>query len=199
MNLFLDADLDIKQALLDSLGVATCLAEMQGDDLVLIAMNSLFRKFYGLAPDLRRLPIEEHSFSEASGLTPEVFKPIVQRMRTNASLCIQTKKLVHAENSMPQSDGSEKWSRNTIAPVIRADDVACLLVSVVDITDIVQIQRGIEENLTRLIGQHVCVCPGCSRIENEQGEWVLPETFMAVHGSANFSHGICPSCKAGFR
>ncbi|MBD3660964.1 MAG: PAS domain S-box protein [Arenibacter algicola] len=178
MNLFLDADLNTKQALLDSLGVATCLAEKQGDDIVLVAMNDRYREFYGF--------------------TIELVEPIAQRMRNNANRCLEGRFPLQTENQMPQADGSERWSRNTLSPIVRNGMASSLLVTVVDITEVVTTQRKIESNLTRLIGRYVHVCRDCSRIQDEDGVWLMPETFMAKRGQANFSHGICPTCKSGF-
>lgn len=196
MNLFLDASLEIKQALLDAFGTAACLAEKDGDEIVLVAMNDLFRDYYGLPPELRRLPTDADSLSAATGLSAEAVEPVALRIKNNVERCIESKEIVFTETEMPQAGGSMKWSRNTVAPILRGDEVDSLVVSVVDITEMVQVQQDLEANLTRLIGQHVRICRECTHIENEQGQWQALETYMATHRGIDFSHGICPSCKA---
>lgn len=197
MNLLLDADLDTKQALLDSLGIACCLVEQQSDGFTFIAMNNPFRKYYGLAPDTQQLSIDAESMHKASGTPIEKLQPVAQRMQTNASRCFDSGELIHTENPMPQADGSKKWSRNSISPIKRDGKVAYVLVSVVDITETIEAQTEIEENLTRLIGQHVRVCGDCTRVRSETGEWVLLESFMESRTDLQFTHGLCPRCKKG--
>lgn len=195
MNLFLEAGPDVIQALLDSFGTAACLVEKVDDELVVVAMNDRFRAYYGLPANLKRLPINVESLSRATGLPPEVVEPIARRMQTNTARCYDTGEIIHAENEMPQADGSERWSRNTIAPILRGNKVVSLVVSVVDITETMQVQHELQENLTHLIGQHVCICRDCTRICNDEGEWQTLEAFMAGERGIQFSHGICPSCK----
>ena len=195
MNLLLDADLDTKQALLDALGIATCLVEKQGDGYTVIAMNNLYLEYYGLAPDTQRFNIDSESMHKASGTPVEDLEPIALRMRTNVARCLATGESIHTENHMPQPDGSEKWSRNSIAPIVRGGEVAYVLVSVTDITEMIEAQTKIEENLTRVIGQHVRVCSGCARIHSETGEWMILESFMESRSDLRFTHGLCPTCR----
>ena len=195
LNILLDAALDAKQALLDSLGIASCLIEEQGDRFTIIAMNPHFREFYSLKSNTQQLDITVESLHKASGTPVNLLEPVVLRMQANASHCFKTGELIHTENQMPQPDGSEKWSRNCISPIIRGCEVVSILVSVVDITETIQVQNTTEENLTRLISQHARVCNGCTRIHSGNGEWLLLENFMETRTDLKFSHGLCSSCK----
>jgi hypothetical protein len=40
------------------------------------------------------------------------------------------------------------------------------------------------------------MCAWCRKIREEDGEWVSLETYVADHSGADFTHGICPTCKA---
>lgn len=197
MNLLLDADLDAKQALLDSLGVASCLVERQGDGFSIIAMNHHFREFYSLKPNTLQLDISAESLHASSSTPMKLLEPVAGRMQANASRCFNSGELIYTENRMPQPDGSEKWSRNSISPIIRGSEVLFVLVSVVDITETIQVQNLTEENLTRLLSQHARVCNGCTRIHNENDEWMLLEAFMESRTDLRYSHGLCPTCKQG--
>lgn len=199
MNLFLDADPDVRQALLDSLGVAACIVEPGGDRFTVVAMNDLCREYYGLPSQVRHVAIDPESLSRASGIPAALLEPIAQRMRSNYVRCIEARAPVQTENQTPQADGSERWSRNIISPVLRGDQVVCLLVVIADITEMIEAQKEIEANLIRLIGQHVRMCRGCQRIEDGTGNWLLLEEFMAARGGLKTSHGMCPDCRASLR
>jgi len=199
MNLFLNAAIETKQAVLDSFGVASCLAEQQGNQIVLVAMNDLYRDIYGFSRETRRLPVDAKSLSLASGRPPDEVEAIANKIHTNITRCIANKKTTLAENTISQIDGSEKWSRNTLAPIIEDDEVKFVLASLVDITETILAQREIEANLKKLLGQHVRVCRACANVENSNGEWQSLNEFMANSKDMNFSHGICPTCEASVR
>jgi PleD family two-component response regulator len=43
------------------------------------------------------------------------------------------------------------------------------------------------------------LCAWCGRkIRDEEGNWVQMETYITAHSEAEFSHTICPECKAAF-
>jgi len=43
------------------------------------------------------------------------------------------------------------------------------------------------------------LCAWCGRkIRNEEGAWVPMEEYITTHSEAEFSHGICPECRAAF-
>lgn len=39
------------------------------------------------------------------------------------------------------------------------------------------------------------ICANCKVIRNERGEWVPLKTYIRDRSQAEFTHGICPSCK----
>ena len=199
MNLFLNATIETKQAVLDSFGVASCLAERQDNQIVLVAMNDLYRDIYGFSRETRRLPVNAKSLSLASGRPPDDVEAIANKIHTNITRCIANKKTTLAENTISQIDGSEKWSRNTLAPIMKDGEVEFVLASLVDITETILAQREIEANLKKLLGQHVRVYRACANVENSNGEWQSLNEFMANSKDMNFSHGICPTCEASVK
>lgn len=40
------------------------------------------------------------------------------------------------------------------------------------------------------------ICASCKKIRNESGQWQLLELYIRNHSEADFSHGICPECRA---
>jgi len=39
------------------------------------------------------------------------------------------------------------------------------------------------------------ICANCKRIRDDQGEWSNLEQYISARSNAEFSHGICPSCR----
>ena len=56
------------------------------------------------------------------------------------------------------------------------------------------LQRALAE-VERLSGL-LNVCAWCKKIEAEHGRWVQMEAYIREHSEADFSHSICPDCKA---
>ena len=40
------------------------------------------------------------------------------------------------------------------------------------------------------------ICASCRKIRNESGQWQSLELYIRNHTGADFSHGICPECRA---
>ncbi|RME76781.1 MAG: response regulator [Chloroflexi bacterium] len=54
-------------------------------------------------------------------------------------------------------------------------------------------------NTIKTLSGIVPICAWChSKIQEESGEWVQLEVYFEKHSEAEFTHGICPSCKAKF-
>ena len=45
----------------------------------------------------------------------------------------------------------------------------------------------------------VPICAWCRKIRDDKGYWDLVEVYVQKHTDAEFSHGICPECAAGFK
>jgi PAS domain S-box-containing protein len=39
------------------------------------------------------------------------------------------------------------------------------------------------------------ICANCKRIRDDQGEWSNLERYISARSNAEFSHGICPTCR----
>ena len=40
------------------------------------------------------------------------------------------------------------------------------------------------------------ICASCKKIRNQSGQWQVLELYIRDHSQADFSHGICPECRA---
>jgi hypothetical protein len=41
------------------------------------------------------------------------------------------------------------------------------------------------------------ICSYCEKVRNDGNDWEQIETCVSQHSEAQFSHGICPDCRAG--
>jgi len=60
-----------------------------------------------------------------------------------------------------------------------------------------EITRQLETSLAELkvLEGILPMCAWCKKIKEADGEWQQLETYISRHSSAQFSHGICPTCK----
>lgn len=56
-----------------------------------------------------------------------------------------------------------------------------------------EFERALEQRVQVLEGL-VPICSFCKNIRNEGGEWERLEKYISRRSSAEFSHGVCPSC-----
>ena len=58
-----------------------------------------------------------------------------------------------------------------------------------------QLQRALDAIKTLRGLLHICAWCG-RKIQDEQGDWVVLESYIKDHSHAEFTHGICPECYA---
>lgn len=56
-----------------------------------------------------------------------------------------------------------------------------------------QLKDAVKE--VKVLSGFLPICATCKVIRNEEGEWVKMETYIRDRSEAEFTHGICPSCK----
>jgi phosphoserine phosphatase RsbU/P len=58
--------------------------------------------------------------------------------------------------------------------------------------------RELEEALAqiRTLRGIVPICANCKKIRDDKGFWNQVEAYITAHSQAQFSHGLCPECKA---
>jgi hypothetical protein len=43
------------------------------------------------------------------------------------------------------------------------------------------------------------ICAWCKKVRDDSGYWSRIEEYVSAHTQAEFSHGICPDCRAKYR
>lgn len=54
---------------------------------------------------------------------------------------------------------------------------------------------GLHQHVAQLEGL-LAICSYCKKIRDDGGQWVQVESYMARRTQLEFSHGVCPICKA---
>jgi PAS domain S-box-containing protein len=93
------------------------------------------------------------------------------------------------EIDFPAPDGTVRWHRARMTPLVEGRTVVAVVVLSSNITELKTAQATIE-HLRALLP----VCAWCGRIRNECDEWVTTESYLARNMSADVSHGMCPDC-----
>lgn len=104
---------------------------------------------------------------------------------------------------LKRHDGQYRWIDDRGTPFF--DDkkqFAGYIGSCVDITEKIKADEMLkaqrEKELEQLRGL-LPICSYCKKIRDDQGNWKMVEEYICTHSKADFSHGICPTCKAQFK
>ena len=54
---------------------------------------------------------------------------------------------------------------------------------------------GLHQHVARLEGL-LAICSYCKKIRDDGGQWIQVESYMGRRTQLEFSHGVCPTCKA---
>ena len=60
-----------------------------------------------------------------------------------------------------------------------------------------RVEEELRESLSKVISGFLPICARCKSIRHEE-EWTALDVYVAEHGGAQFSHGICDSCYKRF-
>ena len=99
-------------------------------------------------------------------------------------------------------DGEVRWVEDwNLAIENDAGELSHIEGFVLDVTDRVrteeareQLQKRLEDSLTKALSGYVGICAQCKRIRNEAQEWVPVEEYVEGHSNIEFTHGYCPQC-----
>ena len=97
--------------------------------------------------------------------------------------------------------GETRWGRHTIAPIFNPDKlrVERILVTSIDVTELVIIEKRLDQALTRTLSGFVAICAECKDIKSENS-WVSIEQFASAKMDYHeFSHGLCPKCATKYK
>jgi hypothetical protein len=57
-----------------------------------------------------------------------------------------------------------------------------------------ELQSALDE--IEVLSGFLAICSSCKRIRDQEGNWNPLETYISEHSDAEFTHGICPQCRA---
>ncbi len=96
------------------------------------------------------------------------------------------------------TDSHELWMRGLISGLI----LTCTARGVRDIRELEllrvegeRLHRELDVALTHALAGFIPVCSGCKGIRREDGDWEQMESYLAKRTDAEFTHGLCPSCR----
>jgi PAS domain S-box-containing protein len=114
-----------------------------------------------------------------------------QRVREAVTRAVEAKSDYDVEHCIVRrSDGEVRQVHQRAKLIFGRGSGVHMIGSIKDITGL---KRG--EMAEKILGGLFQVCSACRRIQNrENGEWYSMEGYLRLHGSAEFSHGMCPDC-----
>ena len=89
-----------------------------------------------------------------------------------------------------RKDGSEFPVEIMLSP-LRIEDETLVISIVRD----VELKKKQDEKVKTLSGL-LPICAWCKKIRDDKGYWTKVEEYIAEHSNADFTHGICPDCRA---
>jgi PAS domain S-box-containing protein len=92
-------------------------------------------------------------------------------------------------NMVRDADGSFLRTRSTLVDVTRRKRAEAERESLV-----AELRQALAE--VRTLSGLLPICAWCKKIRTDQGYWQQIEAFVSDHTQAEFTHGICPDCKA---
>lgn len=144
------------------------------------------------------ITIDEYQGREAHNFEGMSEPQIIQRKQVieHYKQCVGSKQPVIWERKYLRPDSSYRWGRHTLIPIFdEAGEVQELMVTIVDITDLVETRKHLEEALTKTLSGFVVICAACKNIRHE-GNWRTIEQYaLEQMDFRQFSHSVCPSCQ----
>ncbi len=109
------------------------------------------------------------------------------------------------ERRIPLPQGGARDTIATYTPDIVDGEVLGFSVLVADVTLLREREAALEQALrekeemlaqVRELTGLLPVCAWCRKIKDDEGYWSQFEEYVKAHSKADFTHGICPDCRA---
>lgn len=103
-----------------------------------------------------------------------------------------------------RSAGGDVRNADVTVAVVPWNGKAALLYSLRDVTQRTLMEQEREKLIQDLqdalatvkqLSGLLPICANCKRIRDGEGNWSNLERYISAHSGAQFSHGICPSCR----
>ncbi len=154
------------------------------------AINDTARLLFQTVADPVGLSIQDWQFNDE----------ILERMQRNCEACVASNEAGTIENPFVLKDGSIVWSNTTVVPIKSHDNtVTALLVTTVNVTELVNVRRARERELALLASGYVTLCAWCNSIR-ENDQWISVDEYLIAqpesHAESHAEKLICPDCAA---
>lgn len=96
------------------------------------------------------------------------------------------------------ADGHELWMRAMVAALIlafTAHGVHHIRQLEAFRAESQRLHQELDIALTHALAGFIPVCAGCKGIRREDGDWERMESYLSGRTEAEFTHGLCPSCR----
>lgn len=108
--------------------------------------------------------------------------------------CVESHQPVSLEIDHVTVDGEHRYGQHQIVPVIEDGRVTQLMVTSIDVTELVRTRESLNNALTRTLSDYLTICACCKNIQTDE-DWMSIEAYADRRMDfRKFSHGLCPSC-----
>jgi len=137
---------------------------------------------------------QEYGNGWAEGVHPDDFDRCIKIFLTSFG----NRAVFEMEYRLMRYDGVYRWIFDRGVPFCDScGTFAGYIGSCIDVTDRVDAQEALRQNLERQIKTLkgiIPICSYCKKIRNDEESWQQLEGYISEHSDALFSHGICPTC-----
>jgi len=106
------------------------------------------------------------------------------------------------EYRLQRHDGEYRWVLDKGTPFFdEKNELQGYIGSCIDVTDRFEAKRALDEARDRELASLrglLPICMVCKKIRSTEGDWVQLEQYIRDHSHAEFTHGLCPGCDAGY-
>lgn len=167
---------------LESFPEPVLLIKVEGEVFRLVALNKAAWERFQFRDVALGKSIDESYFSQ------EIKKRL---MRTFSVARTSAKPLV-TESSFELPDKTTIWMSNHVYPVLIENAVSHLIVSSVEVTDLVEARNSLKASLSLLASGFVTVCAWCDQVKRGD-EWLPADKYY--YPMSGSRERLCPACK----
>lgn len=193
MNLLADGDLNQRKTLLSVLGVPMYLVNVEDTRFYFDSMNTQFVDLLGLQSPLEQIPLNVDALREITHTEVEA-EFYFERLEANLAACLRTAKTFRREELTRRFDDTNFWSRVSFEPIRKHGRIIRILVTVIDITEMMDALNNVEQALSSLLREHVDICAICHKVKGVADNWMSIGDYREERSDITFSHGMCPQC-----
>lgn len=175
------------QETIHSMTLPAAILEVLPDSLFrLIDINAPARTLFQTDVDPRGRFVSEFVFSPTAG----------ERTQALAERCVAEQDSCTSEETFVLRDDSVVHTRITLAPLINGDGIDVILLTVANITELVELRMKHARELAMVAGGLVEMCAWCNGVVTEHG-LMPPDEFVRELSVEHTASVRCPDCQTG--